>query len=265
MSSLSTVHCTCCHVCHVSMKQRPRQVLACKDCNTIICKVCLETRWKTSQWIDNCDSWLCLKCRGECPCKSCKGRKQGLHNPVSNKRDLSFMSDVSEDEVKEAGEMFITPRVAKKVNVQPGRQPSVPAGMNMNSLPKTQQHQLPRDKIGLGMSLMDAGIPVHLKVLELSEKKAYCEETIANVKGLLSILEEERAALDSAMNDLIKKTTSNVAQRLTRSNSQANLEESLMATNTSGKGFKRTPSSCNLEEMATESLSKVAGLTHNVF
>jgi hypothetical protein len=53
-------HCTCCHVCHVSMKQRPRPIAACAQCNTIICKLCLQDRWKNDQWDDACSSagWM---------------------------------------------------------------------------------------------------------------------------------------------------------------------------------------------------------------
>jgi len=69
-------HCTCCHVCHVSMKQRPRPIAACSQCNTIICKLCLMDRWKTDQWEEACSTsnWICHKCRGLCVCKSCKSK-----------------------------------------------------------------------------------------------------------------------------------------------------------------------------------------------
>ena len=69
-------HCTCCHVCHVSMKQRPRPIAACSQCNTIICKLCLQDRWKNDQWEDACSSagWVCHKCVGTCVCKACKSK-----------------------------------------------------------------------------------------------------------------------------------------------------------------------------------------------
>lgn len=80
-------HCTCCHVCHVSMKQRPRPIAACSMCNTIICKLCLQDRWKTDQWDEACSqpSWVCHKCNGTCVCKSCKskgsrGAASGTHD-----------------------------------------------------------------------------------------------------------------------------------------------------------------------------------------
>jgi len=69
-------HCSCCHVCHVSMKQRPRPIAACSNCNTIICKLCLQDRWKTDQWEEACSTsnWVCHKCRGICVCKACKSK-----------------------------------------------------------------------------------------------------------------------------------------------------------------------------------------------
>lgn len=71
-------HCTCCHVCHVSMKQRPRPISACSACNTIICKICLQERWKTDQWEEACTTpnWVCHKCMGNCICKACKSKGQ---------------------------------------------------------------------------------------------------------------------------------------------------------------------------------------------
>lgn len=73
-------HCTCCHVCHVSMKQRPRPVSSCSQCNTIICKLCLQDRWKTDQWEEACSSsaWVCHKCLGSCVCKACKSKGQRI-------------------------------------------------------------------------------------------------------------------------------------------------------------------------------------------
>lgn len=69
-------HCTCCHVCHVSMKQRPRPIAACSQCNTIICKLCLQDRWKSDQWEEACatSTWVCHKCLGSCVCKACKSK-----------------------------------------------------------------------------------------------------------------------------------------------------------------------------------------------
>jgi len=90
-----STHCTCCHLCHVSMKQRPRQLLACSDCNAILCRTCLETRWRTNQWLDQPVGWVCHKCRGDCPCKSCKGRSGT--RVVGHKR-ASFSMSATEEE-----------------------------------------------------------------------------------------------------------------------------------------------------------------------
>lgn len=70
-------HCSCCHCCHVSMKQRPRPVCACSRCNTIICKVCLEERWREDLWLisTKTPNWLCPKCTNTCVCKSCKSKR----------------------------------------------------------------------------------------------------------------------------------------------------------------------------------------------
>ena len=95
----------------------------------------------------------------------------------------------------------------------------------------------------------------------MSERRAHCESTIANVKGMLSVLEEERMAIDTAMTELIKRTTNDVGQELTRSNSQKNLEDLISPR----QGFARTGSSCNLEEMAVESLSSNAKFKSDVF
>lgn len=151
---------------------------------------------------------------------------------------------------------------------QPGRQPSIPPGFNLMSSTQTKIG-MSRDRIGLGMFLMDSTTPVHVKVLELGEKKSHCEQTISNVRGLLAMLEEERNALDKAMNELIKETTQEVSEGIKRSNSRQNLEDMILSPRTApsntSQGLKRTGSSCNLEEMAVESLSKLPFHQKNIF
>ncbi len=77
------------------MKQRPRQLLACSDCNAILCRTCLETRWKTDQWLDDAQDWVCHKCRGECPCKSCKGRNGANARPAGHSAKRATQNWVS--------------------------------------------------------------------------------------------------------------------------------------------------------------------------
>lgn len=266
----TSVHCTCCHVCHVSMKQRPRQLLACAACNTIICRTCLETRWKTDQWAEGCleDQWVCHKCRGDCPCKACRGK--GGAAVASRKRANSisggFSSNSAEDRKDEefAGPEAMqmgddesqllalatpafafadvpapAPRPVKRHHAAaaPGRQPSLPPGFQVTSSHAPAVAFVPRERMGLGHVVLDSATPVHMKVIELSRQRDVCDANIASMRALLSMLEQERTVLDRALNQLVTETAQTVGGELRRSKSQAQL--------------LRSSSHCNLEDLAS--------------
>ena len=82
-------HCTCCHICHTSMKTSKREFFHCVSCTSVLCIQCVENYIIDSQECGRdpvaltkqinqikkkSGSWNCLKCEGKCPCKRCKNR-----------------------------------------------------------------------------------------------------------------------------------------------------------------------------------------------
>jgi len=96
---------------------------------------------------------------------------------------------------------------------------------------------MPVGQMGLGTHLMDSAVPIHKKVLELHAQRDKCDETIANVRNLLELLEEERQQLSVALNELIKESTQEVAKSLSRSNSACNLEDLALQAETGLNGL----------------------------
>ena len=54
------------------------------------------------------------------------------------------------------------------------------------------------------MLLMDAGTPMHRKALELAHERDRIERTIADMRGLLTMLEQEKQVIDKSLGELIK-------------------------------------------------------------
>lgn len=280
----SAAHCSCCHNCHVSMKQRPRPLLACSECNNIYCQVCLETRFKTDKWSEGQgqDTWQCPKCAGDCCCKSCSKGRPGSSSSASRKRSSPLASssaassddDYAQQEDDDVSLLFFAPaRPAPARRAAPAaapaaapemavglpcRQPVLPAGFQWNaptaSVATASVATAAVSAKERMLGIWDVSTPVHRKALELARQKEHCDATIANMEGLLSMLQKERQTLDAALTDLIKQTTSQVGAGLARTASFAQFEDLLLSP---GKGgMRKSPSQCNLE--AVEQLDKPA-------
>jgi len=257
--SASQSHCSCCHSCHVSMKQRPRPLLACSQCNNIYCRICLQTRWKSDKWEEGLamDPWVCPKCTGDCVCKSCA---KGQHKSVVKKRAHPSSAAPAATSVAVKGgedqQWFDAPQVRSKRHsstpqILPGRQPSLPDGFQPT--PKaTPSVQIPydRDSAGLAMLLRDANTPVHRKTLELARAKEHCDATIKNMENLLKMLQEERKVIDTALNELIHETTISITtnNNFLRTASMAQFEE-LYLHSPNKAGMPKSGSQCNLDEL----------------
>ena len=200
----SAAHCSCCHSCHVSMKQRPRPLLACSECNNIYCQVCLETRFKSDKWSEGRDSavWQCPKCAGDCCCKSCSKGRTGLASAARKRPALSASSDeeYSQREEDEGALLFFAParpapaarRAAGTLEGLPGRQPVLPAGFQWGGGPGASgaapaPAPTPKER---ALGIWDVSTPVHRKALELARQKEHCDVTIANMQGLLDMLQQ---------------------------------------------------------------------------
>ena len=206
------------------------------------------------------DSWQCPKCVGDCVCKSCSKSR-----PSSRKRAAASADEYEEEQDEEeagAGDedasslLFFAPppppsrkqalASLHSLAALPGRQPVLPPGFQLHAqtAPATASPSMPKERI-VGMLHYDASTPVHRKALELARQKEHCDSTIANMQGLLAMLQRERAVLDGALNELIKQTTSQIGAGLARTASVAQFEDLLLSP--PSKGLRKSGSHCNLE------------------
>ncbi len=207
------------------MKQRPRPLLACSECNNIYCQVCLETRFKTDKWAEGRDlpTWQCPKCAGDCCCKSCSKvrprhlrvllllshplcqARPGLSGAARKRPALSASSDeeYSQREEDDGSLLFFAParpapaarRAVGSLEGLPGRQPGLPAGFQWGgggsgaSGATAAPAPAPTMK-ERALGIWDVSTPVHRKALELARQKEQCDTTIANMQGLLAMLQK---------------------------------------------------------------------------
>merc|ERR1712137_1093412 len=66
--------CTCCHICHTSVKTSRRTFFPCSSCPSIICRQCIEGNGEDWNEINESSCWDCPRCRDACPCKRCRNR-----------------------------------------------------------------------------------------------------------------------------------------------------------------------------------------------
>lgn len=208
--ALTKSHCTCCHVCHVSMKQRPRPVLSCSTCNIIMCKTCLEEKWPTSQWIENPGKdWSCHKCKGTCTCKACKARKV---KPRETSNYVAFSGTGSLDlltefTVEEGHHVIERPRKRKQKenhsasSASSDEELSEEEGVSKRAKQRLeaqdtfqkqkQQHQESLSLIGLGANVFNSCSTDEAKLMGLMQRKERCGQVMCQMNKLLSFVNNE--------------------------------------------------------------------------
>merc|ERR1712000_140515 len=77
--------CTCCHICHTSVKTSRRTFYPCSACPSIICRQCIEGNGEDWDLLD--DQWECPRCRDCCPCKRCKNKDSKQISPKRKERE----------------------------------------------------------------------------------------------------------------------------------------------------------------------------------
>jgi len=232
----------------------------------------LENRWNEDQWVIGVadKGWICHKCRGICPCKGCKAKStRGQHAYVNapvkgggRKRSRATKSksktSSSVAEGRQQDRYAFSPTVSKRRAMgykhrgpSPGRQPSIPDGF-MNSPPSrsltrtkndNKSSNLPENRMGLGLYLMDASVPLHTKILDLNRQRNKCNETIAEMKNLLGLIERERDELDAALKDLVGESANGSPAKkssMIRTSSAHNLEELAVQAEEGLQGLARS-------------------------
>jgi len=160
--------------------------------------------------------------------------------------------------------LFAPPeRVARRplTGPLPGKQPTLPEDFAVAAVtaPPTT---LSKERVGLAMLLQDSGTPLHRKALELARQKQHCDETLANMEGLVALLRAERTVIDAELIQLIKSATASVGL-LPRTASIAQFEDELVMHNVavapSPSKIRRSSSQCNLESLGETAVSSNFG------
>lgn len=84
--SSSSSRCTCCHVCHTSLKTSRRSFFPCSDCPSIICRQCIELTGQDWDHVNSLKGWSCPRCCGDCPCKRCRNKVVTTSTKSSSER-----------------------------------------------------------------------------------------------------------------------------------------------------------------------------------
>lgn len=211
-------HCTCCHVCHVSMKQRPRPTLACTQCNIIICKPCLQERWSTNQWIASpANNWVCHKCRGVCVCKGCRNRKQRASRKSAHRFASTFsvatLDSIANNYHPHASSHYLSPSASSdeelselstdRESISSRRRRGRPSkrqkrgSFSFSPYPSSSSpspHVLRQQAItslGLGSFLFDSNSSAKQKIEGLLKRKQRCLSIMQQMKDLMVLLESE--------------------------------------------------------------------------
>merc|ERR1712000_203444 len=81
-----STRCTCCHVCHTSLKTSKRSFFPCTKCPSIICRQCIEMTGQDWDEVNNLKKWDCPRCCGDCPCKRCRNKAVNGHSKSGDKK-----------------------------------------------------------------------------------------------------------------------------------------------------------------------------------
>jgi len=173
--------CTCCHICHTSVKTSRRTFFPCSSCPSIICRQCIEGNGEDWETLNEASSWDCPRCRDACPCKRCRNRANSSPSKSSSpgkpsKRPL-------EDSDSESPE----PKKAKIEN-------QVISGLGLSN------SALPRSPVEV--SLSDKSGPTSW-VQELHNKNEQCLSYIDRTERLLQLVREEQSRIASELDALV--------------------------------------------------------------
>lgn len=196
---MSAQRCTCCHICHTSLKTSRRSFLPCTTCQSIVCQPCIELTGQDFSDISNQSSWSCPRCCGNCPCKRCR-------NKVSKKSEsLVFSSSVTSDKLRQKrkrtssiiDESSFTPtKIAKSGHKLLTDAPSTKLSSSTSgSISTTKDDQMHR-------------------IVELRSKNQQCIEYILRTERLLALIRSEQ--------DRIALELDSIASRNNRSDTETN-------------------------------------------
>lgn len=175
--------CTCCHVCHTSLKTSRRHFAPCTTCPTIICQPCIEFTGDDWGEIVVNPTWSCPRCRGDCPCKRCKNKVSGG--------------------LRTSGDSFPRLTAIEKPRRKPKRKRTASRSPESMSMPNLKTRRTaspdsarPREEEDTVSSLVPPGASAEMrKIALLRHKNQQCIEYIARTEALLRLIRSEQVSI----------------------------------------------------------------------
>ena len=164
----SSSRCTCCHVCHTSLKTSRRSFFPCSQCPSIICRQCIELTGQEWDRVNSLKDWSCPRCCGDCPCKRCR-------NKVVNKSS-SFSGERKQKRKRSTTTIFednaFSPRKIQKTKI--------------DSSPKSE---------ATSISMMSQVFDKDQRIIELFNKNKQCMDYITRTERLLTLIRSEQGRI----------------------------------------------------------------------
>ena len=179
-----TGRCTCCHVCHTSLKTSRRRFAPCTTCPTIICQQCIEFTGDDWDSIVVSPTWSCPRCRGDCPCKRCKNKVSG-GNLRNSEESFPRLVTIEKPRRK--------PKRKRTTSRSPIARPAKARRMDMDMLavPSTVASEEPGS-----MELR--------RIERLRRKNEQCVEYISRTENLLNLIKSEQLSICEQIEALTK-------------------------------------------------------------
>merc|ERR1711934_621315 len=169
--------CTCCHICHTSLKTSRRSFFPCSACPSIICQQCVEGMNEDWDALATTKDWECPRCRDCCPCKRCK-------NKDSTDKRRSSASPIHHIQKRQRSESSSPAPKKQKVSNESSAFPNF-----LKELSQFADDQTEESLVG-----------------RLQKKNEECLNYIGRTERLLQIIREEQDRISSELQSLVKKT-----------------------------------------------------------
>lgn len=179
--STSSQRCTCCHICHTSVKTSRRNFIPCTTCQSIICQPCIELTGQNYDSILMLSTWSCPRCCNNCPCKRCRNKlsKKSDYSPTTS---TSVILSSSQDKHRQKrrrttsiiDESSYSPSKISKTSLKL----DAPSTFNQSTVNKS--------------TLKSSGDDQLNRITELRSKNQQCIEYILRTERLLALIRSEQ-------------------------------------------------------------------------
>merc|ERR1719197_642054 len=195
-SPLAASRCTCCHICHTSLKTSRREFYPCSTCPTIICRQCVELAEQDWDQVIASDEWSCPRCCGDCPCKRCRNKVSAANSTPKSvtekkkshtgkrKRDRSTFT------VFEDNAFLSSPKLRRTLS-------STTPSTKAISSPSTFVSPIPP------LTADDK----KARIMELYTKNQQCLDYIARTERLLALIRQEQDHIQGELQTILSRTS----------------------------------------------------------